>query len=43
MPSARYTLNIKPEDLQPDVPRELTKKKSLPTGGTTTGNGWRLR
>ena len=29
MPSARYTLNIKPEDLQPDVPRELTKKEKL--------------
>lgn len=27
MPSARYTLNIKPEDLKPDVPRELTPKE----------------
>jgi len=27
MASPRYTLNIKPEDLQPDVPRELTPKE----------------
>lgn len=27
MPSARYTLNIKPEDIRPDAPRELTPKE----------------
>ena len=27
MASARYTLNIKPEDLEPEQPRELTKKE----------------
>lgn len=27
MASARYTLNIKPEDLKPDAPRQLTKKE----------------
>ena len=27
MASARYTLNIKPEDLKPEQPRELTKKE----------------
>lgn len=27
MASARYTLNIKPEDLKPDEPRELTRKE----------------
>lgn len=29
MASARYTLNIKPEDLEPDRPKELTKKEKL--------------
>ena len=29
MASARYTLNIKPEDLEPDKPRELTRKEKL--------------
>ena len=29
MASARYTLNIKPEDLKPDEPRQLTKKEKL--------------
>lgn len=29
MPSARYTINIKPEDIQPDKPRELTPKEKL--------------
>lgn len=29
MPSARYTLNIKPEDLIPDKPRERTKKEKF--------------
>ena len=27
MASARYTLNIKPEDLKPDAPRQLSKKE----------------
>ena len=27
MASARYTLNIKPEDLKPDEPRQLTRKE----------------
>lgn len=27
MASARYTLNIKPEDIKPDEPRQLTKKE----------------
>ena len=30
MASARYTLNIRPEDLEPDKPRELTKKEKAP-------------
>lgn len=29
MASARYTLNIKPEDLKPDEPRQLTRKEKL--------------
>lgn len=29
MASARYTLNIKPEDLKPDEPRQLTKKEKV--------------
>ena len=29
MASARYTLNIKPKDLKPDEPRQLTKKEKL--------------
>ena len=29
MASARYTLNIKPEDLKPDQPRQLTRKEKL--------------
>lgn len=41
MASARYTLNIDPEDLKPDEPIEYTKKQRLPTGGTITGRSWR--
>ena len=29
MASARYTLNIKPEDLEPEKPRQLTRKEKL--------------
>ena len=39
MASARYTLNIKPEDLKPDEPRQLTRKEKLAKMEEDAANG----